>query len=206
MDWNQKKRLSGDGTEFFMKNGKKVDALEFMQDAQQAMNQNYYDIFHISAKQSDMNLTTSMHAEAFSTPKLLVEDVDFSNLSAEDVKSIGKVLDVKVTSIENNQRMTNTTKLQAKCREANKEIENMLLKKLEQDIAAAKPGSSEYIQKQEDLKYWKNMGAKLNQIGTQTNDPMEIMRLNREISHETGGRDATQVVNDLINKFGFIKN
>lgn len=190
---------------FFIKNGQKVDAHEFMQDAQQAMNQNYFELFHINAGQSDMNLTTSVHAEAFSTPDLLNKDVDFSQLAPEDVASIGKVLDVKVTSIENNPRLSNTSRMQAKCREASKEIDNMLLNKLQQDLAAAKPGSSEYMQTQADINYWKEMGTKLKQIGTQTNDPMELIRLNREIKHATGGRDANQVVNDLINRFGFSK-
>jgi len=81
----------------------------------------------------------------------------------------------------------------------------MLLKKLQQDLANAKPGSGEYLQTQADITYWEEMGAKLKRIGTQTNDPMEIIRINREISHATGGRDATQVVNDLINRFGFNK-
>ncbi len=194
---------TGNEPSFFMKNGKMVDAREFMQDAQQAMNQDYFEMFHISARQSEMNLTTSMHAEAFSTPELLNENVDFSQLTPKDVASIGKVLDVKVTSIEKNPMLSNTTKMQAKCREASKEIDNMLMKKLEQDLAKAKPGSLEYLHTQDDINYWKEMGAKLKDIGTQTNDPMEIIRMNREISHATGGRDATQVVNDLINRFGF---
>ncbi len=96
----------------------------------------------------DLDLTTSMHPEAFSTPDLLNKDVDFSQLAPEDVASIGKVLDVKVTSIEKNPLLSNTSKMQAKCREASKEIDNMLLKKLNQDLAKAKPGSREYLQTQ----------------------------------------------------------
>ncbi len=196
---------TGKEPSYFIKNGKRVDAREFMQDAQEAMNQDYFEMFHISARQSEMNLTTSMHPEAFSTPDLLNKDVDFSQLEPEDVASIGKVLDVKVESIDNNPLLSNTSKMQAKCREASKEIDNMLLKKLQQDLANAKPGSGEYLQTQADITYWEEMGAKLKRIGTQTNDPMEIIRINREISHATGGRDATQVVNDLINRFGFNK-
>jgi len=196
---------TGKEPSYFIKNGKRVDAREFMEDAQQAMNQNYYELFHINAKQSDLNLTTSMHPEAFSTPDLLNKDVDFSQLAPEDVASIGKVLDVKVTSIEKNPLLSNTSKMQAKCREASKEIDNMLLKKLNQDLAKAKPGSREYLQTQADISYWEDLGGKLKNIGAQTNDPMEIVKLNREISHATGGRDAIQVVNDLTREFGFNK-
>lgn len=99
-------------------------------------------MFHISARQSEMNLTTSMHPEAFSTPDLLNKDVDFSQLEPEDVASIGKVLDMaKVESIDNNPLfvlLKDAGKVQGR---ASKEIDNMLLKKLQQDLANAKPGS-----------------------------------------------------------------
>ena len=72
-----------------------MSAREFMQDAQQAMNNDYQEIFKISAKLSDMNLTTSMHPEAFSTAELLKHDIDFSQLAPEDIASIGEVLKVK---------------------------------------------------------------------------------------------------------------
>ena len=152
---------TGSEPSFFIKNGKRVDAREFMQDAQQAMNQDYFEMFHISAKQSEMNLTTSMHAEAFSTPELLNEDVDFSQLAPRMWPASEEVLDVKVNSIEKNPMLSNTSKMQAKCREASKEIDSMLMKKLEQDLAKAKPGSSEYLQTEADINYWKDLGAKL---------------------------------------------
>lgn len=186
----------------FIKNRKIVKADEFMKDAQQAMNREYYEMFGISAKHSEMNLTTSVHPEAFSTPELLKKDVDFSKLSAEDVASIGKVLEVKVTTIENNRLMSNTTQLQAKCREASKEIDNMLLPKLRQELTKTRWGSSKYWEKKADIDTWDNLLGKLKQIGTGTNNPMEIHRINREIYQATGGRDASQVVNDLIHKFG----
>lgn len=207
MDLDLAPVLKGTGKEpaFFIKNGKKVNAKEFMTDAQQAMDQDYYNMFRISAKQSEMNLTTSVHPEAFSTSALLEHDVDFSQLTSEDIASIGKVLDVKVTTIEKNPALTATSKMQAKCREATKEIDNMLLKKLQQDLAKAKPGSNEYQLIKTDIGYWEDLGGKLKKIGTGTNKPMELIHLNREIYHATGGKDATQVVNDLIHKFGFNK-
>lgn len=187
---------------YFIKNGKKVSAREFMQDAQQAMNSDYQQIFKISAKQSDMNLTTSMHPEAFSTTELLKHDIDFSQLAPEDIASIGEVLKVKATSIDKNIHLSETTKMQSKCREASKELDNMLLKKLNQDLVKAKPGSADYQQIKSDITYWQEMSVRLKKIGTGTNDPMEIVNLNREIQQATGGKDATQVVNDLINMFG----
>jgi len=187
---------------YFIKNGKKVSAREFMQDAQQAMNSDYQEIFKISAKLSDMNLTTSMHPEAFSTAELLKHDIDFSKVTPDDIASIGEVLKVKTTSIDKNERLSKTTRMQAKCREASKELDNMLLKKLNQDLVKAKPGSADYQQIKSDITYWQEMSVRLKKIGTGTNDPMEIVNLNREIQQATGGKDATQVVNDLINMFG----
>ena len=188
---------------YFLKNGRKVSAKEFMLDAQQAMNSDYYQTFKISAKHSDMNLTTSAHPEAFSTTELLKENIDFSKLTSDDIKSIGEVLNVKTSSIGKNDRLTKTTQLQSKCREANKELENMLLKKLNQDLAKTKPGSNEYQQLKADISYWQDISAKLKKIGSGTNDPFEIIKTNREIQQATGGKDANQVVNDLIEKFGY---
>lgn len=189
----------------FFKNRKIVKADEFMRDAQQAMNKEYYEMFGVSAKHSEMNLTTSAHPEAFSTPELLKKDIDFSKLSAEDVASIGKVLDAKLTAIENNQLMSKTTQLQAKCREASKEIDNMLLPKLRQELAETRWGSSKYWEKKGDIDTWENLLGKLKQIGTETNNPVEIHRINHEIYQFTGGRDASQVVSDLTRVFGFKK-
>lgn len=198
-------KTTGGEPPYFLKNGKRVSAQEFMTDAQQAMNAEYAEMFGIGALQSEMNLTTSAHAEAFSTTQLLNHDVDFSQIAPEDIASIGKVLDVKVTTISNNPRYSETTKLQSKCREAYKEIDNMLLKKLRQDLSKAKPGSTQSKQIEADIRYWEDIGANMKKIGTNTNDPSEIIKINREIQNLTGGKDATQVVNDLINTFGFKK-
>ena len=46
------------------------------------------------------------------------------------------------------------------------------------------------------------MNQKIKQIGTQESDPVIISRINREISQNTGGKDATQVIDDLMRAFG----
>jgi hypothetical protein len=38
-------------------------------------------------------------------------------------------------------------------------------------------------------------------IGTEETDPMKIIQMNREIMKDTGGKDVTGVINDLIAKF-----
>ena len=196
-------RLTGKEPVWVMKSdGSKVDIKTFMSDAQASMNETYRKMFGISAPLSDMNLVTSAHKEAFSTTKLLDKNVDFTTLAADDVASIGKVLKVKVEGIEGNKLLTQTTKLQAKCREASKEIDNMLLKKLDADLKMATPGSLDHKQIQAQKEYWTRMNQKIKQIGTQESDPVSISRINREISQETGGKDASLVINDLLKVFG----
>ena len=184
----------------FYKNGEKTTANQFMQDAQKTMNMVYHEQTGISAKASEMNLTTSAHPEAYSTTKLLEKNVDYSSLTPDDVASIGKVLEVKVNTIEGNVRMTETAKLQAKCRESTKEIDNMLVPKLKQELKNA-TDVKQAERLSIDIEYWQDMSNKLGAIGKQTNNPYEIHKLNGEIKRATGGRDAMQVVNDLIHEF-----
>lgn len=183
------------------KDGSVVPLEQFMDDAQRAMNAEYRQLTGMSARASDMNLVTSVHPEAFSSPRLLDKNLDFSTLTPEEISSVGKVLEVKMEGINRNQMMTNTTKMQAKAREASKEIENMLLKKLQSDLQNAPAGSPQQKQLQSDIKYWEDMLRRLKQMGTEESNPMKLIELNREISHETGGRDANGVINDLINRF-----
>jgi protein subunit release factor A len=184
----------------FFKNGQKTSPAEFMKDAQQSMNTTYYEQHHISAKASEMNLTTSAHPEAYKTAELLKKDVDYSKLKPEEIASIGDVLEVKVNTIEGNVRMPETTKLQAKCREATKEVENMLIPKLKQDLKNT-TNVKEAERIAADIEYWQAMDRRLSAIGKETSDPHAIHRLNNEIRRSTGGKDAVQVVNDLINAF-----
>jgi hypothetical protein len=174
---------------------------QFMKDGQQAMNAEYKQLFGISAPSSDMNLVSSVHEEAFATPKLLDHKIDMSSFTPEEIASIGKVLSVKMENISNKQLLTNTTKMQAQCRESSKEIENMLIRKLREDLAKAPAGSVKQKDIQKDLNYWEDMLKRFKQIGADETDPMKIIQLNREILRETGGKDVTGVINDLIYAF-----
>ena len=77
----------------------------------------------------------------------------------------------------------------------------MLIKKLQQDLAKAPAGSVKQKEIQKDLTYWENMLKRFKQIGTEETNPMKIIELNREILRETGGKDVTGVINDLIFAF-----
>lgn len=183
------------------KDGSMVTIEQFMKDGQQAMNSEYKQLHGISAPSSDMNLVTSAHKEAFSTPKLLDHKINMSSFTAEEIASIGKVLSVKTEGISKNPMLTNTSKMQAQCRESSKEIENMLIRKLKEDLAKAPAGSPNQKQLQSDINYWEDMLKRFKQIGTEETDPMKIIQLNREIMKDTGGKDVTGVINDLILAF-----
>lgn len=192
------------GTEpVFFRNGQKVSPAEFMQEAQRTMNTVYRQQTGMSAKASEMNFTTSAHPEAYNTTKLLEKEIDFYNLTRREVASVGKVIDVKMEAIEKNVNMTATTKLQAKAREATKEIQNMLLPKLKQDfdhaVTANQVAKANEISK--NLELWENMQKHLTEMSKQTNDPLKIMLINNRIKDATGGKDVTQVVNDLAREF-----
>lgn len=193
---------AGEQPKFFKKDGTEVPAADFMKDCQASMNEVYFKQHTISAKASEMNLTTSAHPEAFSNKELLNKNVDWAKIKPKDVADIGRVLEVKVTSIEGNVHMTKTTQMQAKCREANKEIGNMLLPKLKSDLSRCKPNSAEYKQIQGDIKYWERMNETLAKVGKGTNNPVELHKINIQVESYTGGKDLNQVVNDVIKAFG----
>jgi hypothetical protein len=183
------------------KDGSVVTMEQFMNDGQKAMNAEYMQRYGISAPSSDMNLVSSVHEEAFATAKLLDHKLDMSSFTAEEIASIGKVLSVKMENISNKQLLTNTTKMQAQCRESSKEIDNMLIRKLKEDFTKAPAGSPKQKQIQSDINYWEDMLKRFKQIGTEETNPMKIVELNREIMKETGGKDVTGVINDLILAF-----
>ena len=187
---------------FYKKGGIITDKEAFMNDAQKAMNDEYYKLFGISAKLSDMNLVTSRHPEAFASSRMLDRNINIASFTPGELASIGKVLEVKMTGITNNKMLTNANKIQALCRESSKEIENFLLKKLQSDFDKAPKGSQQQKNIQEKIKYWESMLSKLKKIGTEENNAIKIMEANREIMLETGGKDVTAVVKDIIKTFG----
>ena len=76
----------------------------------------------------------------------------------------------------------------------------MLVPKLKQELKNAS-NAKEAERIAGDIEYWQDMSKKLGRIGKETSNPTEIHRLNREIQRDTGGKDAMQVVNDLIREF-----
>ena len=183
------------------KDGSIVSLEQFQNDAQNSMNGEYRKMTGLSAPASDMQITTVAHKEAYTSAELLKADIDFSKVKKEDLKSVSRVLEFKMEGIDKKNMLTRTTKMQAKAREASKEIENMLLSKLRNDYKNAPAGSPKQKQIQSDINYWEDMLGKFKKIGTEETNPAELMRLNREIRHDTGGKDVNGVISDLISAF-----
>jgi hypothetical protein len=190
------------------RHGEEVDMLTFQRDAQRAMNDAYNETTGFSAVLSEVNLTTSAHNEAFSDPALLAGDVDFSQV--KELSTIGDVLEFKMRKIAGDPQVRGVAgdsvlspiaKTQASCREASKEMENMLLEKLRQDIARTPPTSAEASQLQQDIAYWEGMLSKFKQIGRQETDPYRILELERQIRLDTGGKGPHEVIADLTRYF-----
>jgi hypothetical protein len=133
---------------------------------------------------------------------MLDRNIDIASFTPGELASVGKVLEVKMTGISNNKMLTNTNKIQALCRESSKEIENFLLKKLQSDFDKAPKGSQQQNNIKEKIGSWENMLVRLKKIGTEENNAMKIIDANREIMLETGGKDVTAVVKDIIKSFG----
>ena len=175
------------------------DALNFMVKAQKSLDTHYYKEFGYTSKSSELNLTTKVHPEAYSNKELLEKKIDFSKVSKDDIASVGKVLEVKKTTIEANVRMTETTKLQAKAREGQKEINNMLIQYLESEAEQAT--GAEKLRIQEEILHWKEMSYLFRDMGTGTSDPARIHMIDEMIKFKSGGKNANQVLDELIHRF-----
>jgi hypothetical protein len=186
---------------FRKQDGSIASVEEFMHDAQANMDNEWYEMFGISTKTSEMNLVTSAHGEAFASPKMLDKNLDFSELTVDELKSVGKVLNVKTDGIDKNIMLSSTQKIQAKSREASKEVGNFINRKLKQDLSKVSKGTAEYKQLQADISYWEDMESYLKKFGTTDLNPIEMRDLNVEMMRKTGGNGVTDVVNDVITYF-----
>jgi hypothetical protein len=185
-----------------LKNGKPVSVGEFQGDAQKALNQAYHKVTGFSATRSEVNLTTSVHSESYATKALLKKNVNFGQLTPEEIASIGKVLGVKLDKIQGDPVLSQIAKMQSQCRESAKEIENMLLKDLRQKYQNAKPGSPEAQQAAADIAYWTDMLKNFKQIGMQETNPYTILELDRAVRAQTGGKGVQEASRDVSHAFG----
>ncbi len=182
------------------KNGKPVTLEEFMADAQKALDMAYHQVARTSARRSALNLTTSVHSESFSDPRLLERGIDFSRIDPADIAQIGKVIRNKALNIEADPALSAVAKVQAKCRESSKEIENMLLPYLEARIRTAKT-PAEAADLKQAREHWRGIQERMKGIGAEQGDAHRIWELEREIGLLTGGSSVQGTIDELSGIF-----
>lgn len=188
-------------TVYYNVKGEKISALEFMQASQKAMNTVYHRMTGYTPKSSDMIAINKAHPEAFSSPNMVKANVDFTSLNAEELASIPRVITTKMDGIDANIHMSETTKIQAKCREGSKEMSNMLLKMKKQQLEKMDPKSQAYKEMSESLDLWTKITEKFKEIGTATDDPVKISKVNDELKVISGGKDLNGILNALKAEF-----
>lgn len=182
------------------KNGEVVSVGEFMKDAQHCMNRAYHEVSGVSASRSALNLTTSLHVESFSDPRLLEEGVDFTQIDPKDIAKIGKVLKVKTNAVQDDPVLSEVAKIQGRCRESTKEIDNMLMGLLDSKIKNA-PNPAKAAEYEQIKAHWKGVRDKLHSIGMVENDPHRLWELEQELRMLTGGSNLDQVLDELTHAF-----
>ena len=117
------------------------------------------------------------------------------------LNSVKRVINVKMNAIEGNVRLTGVEKVQAKCRELSKELQNMALPKLKSDLSTLAPNSKKYLQIQKKYKDLEQMTEKLKKIGTQATSATEVRELEQELYSDTGCKNLSNVIKEVASAF-----
>ena len=185
----------------YIKNGQKVDGSVFQKDAQNALQRAHMEEFGISARASEMNITNLSHPESYATAEILSPDFNWTTATSETLKSVKDVIKVKMNAIEGNVRLTSVEKVQAKCRELSKELQNMALPKLKNDLKILKPNSQKYVETVQKIKDLTDLTDKLKQIGTQAKSASEVLQLEKDIYNSTGCKTMDSVISEVSSAF-----
>ena len=185
----------------YIKNGKVVSGSTFQKDAQEAFQRAHMEEFGISAKASEMNITNLSHPESYATAEVLSPDFNWTTATSKTLNSIKNVINVKMKAIDANVRLTSVEKVQAKCRELSKELQNMALPKLENDLRILAPTSKKYADTSQRLNNLRKMTEKLKQIGTQANSASDVLSLEQDLYNDTGCKTLDNVIKEVSSAF-----
>ena len=178
-----------------LKNGRRASMSEFQRDAQQAFSLHYENLTGVSARRSELNITTHVHSEAFTDAALLEKQIDWNKIDKKNLHTIGEVTAFKGQHAAN-QDVSLFTAMQETCRQASKDIDSKLLAYLKLRAGSAKT-PAEQAEFLDQVRFWEDMGARFKHIGTQEVDPMKIWQQNNEIRRLTGGRSIFDVVENM---------
>ena len=178
-----------------LRNGKRADMFEFQKDAQKAFNQHYEGLTGVSGKQSELNITTRIHSEAFADPALLEQKIDWNAIDSKRIHNVGEVTAFKGQHAAN-QNVSAFTGMQETCRQASKDIDGKLIAYFEYRASAAK-NPADKAKFADLIAFWKDVGGRFKQIGTQEMDPVKIWQQSLDIRRTTGGRSVFDLVQDM---------
>jgi len=177
------------------KSGRTATLFELQKDAQNAFNKHYEALTGVSGKKSELNITTSIHSEAFSDPALLEKNIDWNSIDLTQIHNIGEVTAFKGQHAAN-QNVSTFTGLQETCRQASKDIETKVIAYFNFRQANART-PAEKARFADLVTFWTGIGEHFKQIGTKETDPMKIWERTVEIRRSTGGRSVFDLVQDM---------
>jgi hypothetical protein len=194
MDWDV---MLADESVTIMKNGQRVNLHTLQDDAQQAMNRSYFDQTGITARQTDIAVTTSVHPEAYWDPAWLNRDIDFTRLDPTRLNQAPWVTRYKAAHVAGNNSMNGIQKTQEMCRGGAKDLDTKLLKYVDHRIQtiSARPGSGQEVRRLQELKsYWTDVRNIFARVGREETDPEMIRRQMEELRRMSGGKDAFDII------------
>ena len=199
MDWDVAlSEASERGT--ILRNGQPVGLATLQDDAQRAMNRSYFDVTGISARQTDIAVTTSIHPEAYWDRRWLDRVVDYEGLDPTRIDQARWVTRHKAVEVMHKDHMNSIQKTQEICRGTAKDLDTKLLKYLDHKITAAGavPGNAQQVKRLQELKaHWVEVRDGMSRIGTQETDPEVIRREMENLKQLTGGQDAFDIVENM---------
>ena len=104
-------------------------------------------------------------------------------------------------SIDANVRLTSVEKVQAQCRELSKELQNMALPKLNNDLKTLTPNTTKFTQTQQKIDDLTKMTEKLKKIGTQATSATEVQTLEQELYNDTGCKNMSNIIKEVSSAF-----
>jgi len=176
------------------KNGVPVSRSRFLGEAQATWNKVYMARTGQDAKRSLLNITNSMHQEAYSM-KLLEKRIPMETLTTAEVTQAADVLRVKVSDIP----LPTMAKFVENARGLEKEMRTKVLPYFtDQAARAATRGETAKAQAmRESQKYWQGIYNQLADIGKHEHAPVELWRLQQQLKQSTGGKNMWEIADSL---------
>jgi hypothetical protein len=197
MDWDL---MLADETVDILRDGRRVDLATFHRDAQKAMNRAYFSQTGITATQTDISVTTTVHPEAYWDPEWLEKTIDFSRLDPGRLDQAHWVTRYKAVHVADNSALSGIQRTQELCRGGAKDMDTKLLPFLDHkiDMLATRSGSEKQVARLKEMKrYWSEIRDRFHMVGRKETDPEAIRRQMEALKALTGGKDAFDILTTM---------